>query len=80
MRMHPGLLVQAAAARVKISNEIKNEQLSRLELQKETVKHMQEKHAQQIIVVDGPRTRAQEENDSRAKFMARSNIKDNILT
>lgn len=58
MRMNPGLLVQAAAARVKISNEIKNEQLSRLELQKETLKHMQEKNAYQIIVVDGPRTRA----------------------
>lgn len=58
MRMHPGLLVQAAAARVKISNEIKNEQLSRLELQKETLKHMQVKNASAIIVVDGPRTRA----------------------
>jgi hypothetical protein len=56
--MNPELLVQAAAARVKISNEIKNEQLSRLELQKETLKHMQEKNAYQIIVVDGPRTRA----------------------
>ena len=32
MRMNPNLLVQAAAARVKISNDIKNEQLSRLEL------------------------------------------------
>ena len=58
MRMNPGLLVQAAAARVKISNEINNEQLSRLELQKETLKHMQEKNASAIIVVDGPRTRA----------------------
>ncbi len=40
---------------------------------------MHERNAQQIIVVDGPRTRAQEENDNRAKFMARSNIKDNII-
>ena len=41
---------------------------------------MQETNAQAIIVVDATRTRAQEENDNRVKFMARSNIKNNIIS
>jgi len=41
---------------------------------------MQEANAQAIIVVDAQRTRVQEENDNRQKFMAKSNIKNNLIS
>lgn len=47
-----------------------------MELQKETLKHLQERNAQDVFVLDAPKTRGQEE---RGAFMQRSNIKNNPI-
>jgi len=47
-----------------------------LQLQKETIKHLQERNAQEVFVIDAPKTKAQEDKDA---FMQRSNIKNNPI-
>jgi len=75
-KIHPIHLVRAAALRAKTQADVKKEQISRLELQKETLKHLQERNAQEVFVLDAPKTRGQEE---RGAFMQRSNIKNNPI-
>ena len=48
----------------------------------ETLRHLKEKHAQELLVIDAPRTRAQEggaREVDRGAFMAKSSIKDSII-
>lgn len=75
-KIHPVHLVRAAALRTKVSSDNKKELISRLQLQKETIKHLQERNAQEVFVIDAPKTKAQEDKDA---FMQRSNIKNNPI-
>jgi hypothetical protein len=57
-------LVRAAALRAKVSGDNKKEMISRLQLQKETIKHLQERNAQEVFVIDAQKTKAQEDKDA----------------
>lgn len=78
MKIQPIQLVQAAAFRAKLNSEEKMNRITKLELQKETLKHMQEQNSLDVFCVDASKTRAQEEKD-RVNFMQKSNIKNNVL-
>ena len=58
MKMNPMGLVKEAAYRVKLKSELKSDQISKIELQKEIVKHLQLKTTHDMLVLDAPRTRA----------------------